>query len=370
MLFRSLAVEHVNERGGVGGRSIEHVLVEVDMTSTEDVKGAFESLFDQEVDAITTSYVNAENPFVLDMVADFGRPFLHVGTFEDQVDLVRRDPVRYGMVFQTCPSETFYGAGFIRFLDDVVAQGLWRPHSRRIVTIELDALSTHTSNETFLMRAEASGGRVHDVIRVPLGLADLGEVVARVAKADPAAVMITHFVADDVVALQAALHASGLKALIFHVYGASVPQFAERLGDVADGVVWSTVTGLYDDLLGQRFRDVYQRRFGAMPGWSQASAAYDQVGLMASAWAATDSHSTGEVIRYLRQSAYRGLNGVYFLGSPGQANRSYPDEVPDPSLGQALMVYQYRRGQALPLFPATNGRLADFEAPAFEAPAS
>ena len=115
---------------------------------------------------------------------------------------------------------------------------------------------------------------------------------------------------------------------------------------------------------------MYQRRFGAMPGWSQASAAYDQVGLMASAWAATDSHSTGEVIRYLRQSAYRGLNGVYFLGSPGQANRSYPDEVPDPSLGQALMVYQYRRGQALPLFPATNGRLADFEAPAFEAPAS
>ena len=346
------------------GRIIEHLVVDVDMTDGDAVCKSFESLFDQEVDALTTSYVNAENPFVLDLVANFGRPFLHLATFQDQVDLVRNDPIRYGMVFQTCPSETHYGSGLIRFLDSIVSQKLWYPGSRRIVTIELDALSTKTTNETFLRRAQDSGWAVHDVIRVPLGLTDWSEVVKRVSAADPTVVMITHFVAGDVITLQAALHASQTKALIYHVYGASVPQFADRLGPAAEGVIWASVTGLYDDLLGARFRQVYAQRFGTAPGWAQASAAYDQVGVLAAAWAATNSQSASEVIRYLRHSAYRGLNGVYYLGQPGQASRGYPDEVPDPSLGQAQMIYQYQGGQSRALFPDTNGRLVEFALPA------
>ena len=123
------------------------------------------------------------------------------------------------------------------------------------------------------------------------------------------------------------------------------------------------MTGLYDDTLGDRFRRAYQQRFGAAPGWSQASAAYDQVGLLAAAWAATDNHATPEVIRYLRQSAYRGLNGVYFLGGPGQSSRGYPYEVADPSLGQAHMVYQFQAGRAQAVFPATNGMLSTVRTP-------
>ncbi|MGI9195996.1 MAG: ABC transporter substrate-binding protein [Candidatus Nanopelagicales bacterium] len=358
-----LAVEHVNARGGVGGRPIEHLTVAVDLTDADAVRRAFETLFDQEVDAITTSYVNAENPFVLDLIADFGRPFLHLGTYESQVDLVRQDPVRYGMVFQTCPSETHYGSALISFLDSLEEQRLWRPEARRIVTIEIDAVSTRTTNETFIRTAEQSRWVIHDLIRVPIGTRDWSEVIARVAAADPQVVMITHFVVEDVISLQAALHASGIQALVYHVYGASVPDFTSRLGDAAEGVFCSSVTGLYDDLLGDRFRYVYESRFGAAPGWSQASAAYDQVGLLAAAWSATDGHATHEVIRYLRQSAYRGLNGVYFLGDPGQSSRGYPYEVPDPSLGKAHMVYQFQSGRARAVFPATNGDLSAVRIP-------
>lgn len=363
----TLAVEHVNARGGVGGRPIEHVTVGVDMTDAAAVRRAFETLFDQEVDGITTSYVNAENPFVLDLIADFGRPFLHLGTFESQVDIVRQDPTRYGMVFQTCPSETHYGSALISFLDAMELQGLWNPTGRRIVTIELDAFSTRTTNETFLRSAERSRWIIQDVIRVPLGLSDMTEVISRVSAADPQVVMITHFVAEDVMRLQAALHASGIGALVYHVYGASVPEFTSRLGDAAEGVFCSSVTGLYDDQLGDRFRQVYEQRFGAAPGWSQASAAYDQVGLLAAAWSATDGRVPRDVIRYLRQSAYRGLNGVYFLGAPGQSSRGYPYEVSDPSLGQAHMVYQFQRGRARAVFPETNGDLSVVRMPGVSA---
>jgi branched-chain amino acid transport system substrate-binding protein len=123
------------------------------------------------------------------------------------------------------------------------------------------------------------------------------------------------------------------------------------------------VTGLYDDRLGWDFQRRYQRRFGTEPGWSLASAAYDQVRLLASAWAATGSRESYEVAEFLRHTAYRGLNGVYYLGSPGQASLAYPDTTPDPSIGQAQMVYQFHDGVVRAIAPEPNGSLDAFVAP-------
>lgn len=359
----TLAVEEINAHGGIAGQPIEQVLVDVDMLDPESVRDGLATLFDQEVDAITTSYLSAENPFVLDLVADHGKPFLHTATFEEQVDLVRDDPARYGNVFQTCPSETYYGSGFVRLLDDLTVRTAWHPHNRRIVSIEVDTLSTHTTNDAFLQQAERSGWELADLIRVPLGTRDWSGVVARVAELDPAAVMVTHFVVDEIVELQRAVQALGSAALVYYVYGASAPHFRDSLGDAAEGVLWSTVTGLYDDHLGWDFQRRYQRRFGTEPGWSLASAAYDQVRLLASAWAATGSRESHEVAEFLRHSAHRGLNGVYYLGSPGQASLAYPDTTPDPSIGQAQMVYQFHDGVVRAIAPEPNGSLDAFVVP-------
>jgi branched-chain amino acid transport system substrate-binding protein len=358
-----LAVEEINSRGGIGGRPIEQVVVDVDMLDPDAVREGMVTLFDQEVDAITTSYLSAENPFVLELAADHGKPFLHTATFEEQVDLVREDPARYGNIFQTCPSETYYGNGFVRLLDDLTSRSSWRPHNRRIVSVEVDAVSTRTTNDTFLDSALQSGWELSELIRVPLGTRDWGDVVARIAALDPAAVMVTHFVSDEIVELQRSLHALGSPALVYYVYGASVPQFQDSLREAAEGVVWSTVTGLYDDALGRDFRQRYRRRFVLEPGWSIASAAYDQVRLLGNAWAATGGRDSKEVADYLRHTAHRGLNGVYFLGSPGQACLAYPDVTLDPSISQAHMVYQYQDGVARVIAPSFNGAVEAFRPP-------
>lgn len=359
----TLAVEEINSRGGVDGRPIEQVVVEIDLLDPDAVREGLTGLFDQEVDAVTTSYLSAENPFVLEQVADHGKPFLHTATFQEQVDLVRDNPTRYGNIFQTCPSETYYGRGFVRLLDDLQARSSWSPHNHRIVSIEADALSTHTTNDHFLDRATQSGWELAELIRVPVGSPDWVEVVTRIAALDPAAIMVTHFVVDDIIQLQRTLHALGSPALVYYVYGASVPRFRDALADAADGVLWSTVTGLYDDPLGRDFQHRYRRRFGVQPGWSMASASYDQVRLLANAWAATGGRDSHEVAEFLRNSAHRGLNGVYFLGSPGQASLAYPDMTPDPSISQAQMIYQFQGGTARVLAPFPNDSVDAFHPP-------
>ena len=361
----TLAVEEVNQQGGVAGRSIEHVVTKVDIFDPHDVERGTLELIERDVDGITTSYVSAQNPFVLDLVADHHIPFLHTATWEDQVRQVQENPGRYGAVFQTCPSETHYGNGLLRLLADLEEHGHWRPRDRTILAVELDTNGAHTANDTFLAAAERMHWSVSDVVRVPIGEVDWSEVLTRIEKTQPDVIMVNHFVPDVLVSLQRIIARARVQALTYYVYGASMPHFRDALGNDADGVIWSTVTGLYEDPLGRDFRTRYRQRFGTDPGWSQASASYDQVRILAGAWSATATRDRREVAAYLRKSAHRGLNGVYFMGGEGQSALSYPDVTPDASIGQAHLVFQIQQGESRILSPFPNGTVESFRRPAW-----
>ena len=55
----ALAAAEINASGGIGGRRIEQIVVDMDIFSTRDVARVFQQLIDAEVDAITSSYLFA-----------------------------------------------------------------------------------------------------------------------------------------------------------------------------------------------------------------------------------------------------------------------------------------------------------------------
>ncbi|GAB6902650.1 ABC transporter substrate-binding protein [Kineosporia succinea] len=359
----TLAVEELNSSGGISGRRLELVTAEVDVFSRDSVQRGLVRLFGEEVDAITTSYGNGQDAEDIDLVAEYGRPFLHTATFDEQVRLAEADPRRYGAVLQTCASETSYGLGLIRLLGDLQTRSLFVPRNRRLVSVEADTMSTRVTNDVFVAAAERAGWSLHEVIRVPVGSTDWPAVVRRLLAADPEVVMLTHFLAPEVTAFQREFLASGLESLVYGVYGPSIPDFQDSIGPGADGVIWSTTTGTYDDVLGRRFRGQFAARFGRPAGWSQAGAAYDQVRLLASAWAATGVRDARDVVGYLRRWPHRGVNGVYYFGEASQSTLSYPDATPDASMGQAHMIYQIQAGQHRPIAPEPFGSAATFRLP-------
>ncbi|MCK8610093.1 ABC transporter substrate-binding protein [Agromyces sp. C10] len=357
----ALAVQEINARGGIDGRPIEHVVKDADIFDEGAVRQAFTELFARGVDAITTSYVSAEHPFVLDMVADYGRPFLHTATLESQVDLVRAAPIRFANVFQTCPSEKYYGLAFLRFINALATSAAeWQPQNRRVVAIEIDVTSSRIADDRFRDTLAADGWDVTAVIRTPPHTTKWGDILDRIEQQDPDVLLVAHFLADDIAELQRQIHRRRLRALVHYVYAASIPRFQTMAGEAADGIVWSTVTGRYDDAMGEHFKRTFTVRYGEEPGWSQASAAYDQVKLIADAWNSVGSADAAAVIDHLRSTAYRGINGVYFLGNPGQTALCYPDETRDSSLGLALMTYQIQAGRAVVLGPEPKGDVTSF----------
>ncbi|QZY51071.1 ABC transporter substrate-binding protein [Leucobacter tenebrionis] len=360
-----LAVDELNQHGGVGGRGIEAVPVEVDLFDWDSVSSGLDTLFESGVDAIVTSYVSAEHPQAIDRVAEYGKPFLHTATFEADVQKAEREPWKYGTVFQTCASENHYAPGMLRFLEELSDAGSWTPANRDIMSLELPSASMYLATPAFRELAASRGWNVVDPIPTPPGETDWEAIVARISEARPAAILFASYLDQEFAAFQRAFLRNPAPSLVYGIYAPSNPAFITELGQAADGVLWSTVTGTYDDEFGTRFREQYRAKYSQDPGWSIGGALYDQVRMLAAAWSSNNPEDVAEVVAHLRRWPYRGVNGVYYFGATGQSPQLYPDTTNDAALSQAHQIYQIQRSEHVLLSPQPFGRVSDFELPAW-----
>ena len=358
-----LAIDEINQQGGIGGRAVEVFQERVHTFDWASVEAGLLRLFEADVDAIITSYVSSEHHEFMELIAEYGKPFLHTATFEADVLRAESDPWRYGMVFQTCASETHYGPGMLRLLGKLEAEGLWRPTTRRIVSLEVASESMHLTTPAFQETAAEVGWEIAATIETPISGTDWAAVIEEARSYDPDVLLIANFIDHELIDFQRTFLGAAMPALVYCIYTPSIPSFLNTLGDQADGVIWSTTTGTYDDDLGRRFRSQYRMKYGEDPGWSQAGAVYDQVRMLAAAWSSVDSRSVSDVVRYLRRWPYRGVNGVYYFGETGQAPKLYPDMTNDAALGQAHLVYQIGRSGHVLLDPPPFGTITDFTLP-------
>lgn len=360
----ALAIEEVNARGGVAGRRIEHVVVDADVFAAEGIRRAFERLAAAEVDAITLGYVLTEGEDLLEAALEYGSPLLHAITSEEQLRLVRADRLGHRRVFQVCPSEVHYGRGFVRFLQELVASGHWSPRSRRVAIVETPVEGGQMSSEATLEAIDRAGWSVAAVNCVPERGADFGSLVSKLHEVDPDAVLIAVYIPEELATFQRAFAEQARDTLVYAVYTPSIPEYLRLAGSSAEGVVWSTVTGTYADPLGSRFAGRYAQAFGRPPGRSHAGIAYDEVHLLAHAWAAVGNPRDFEsVAHHLRCGVYRGVNGTYFFDDD-QSALAYPDMTLDPSLGQAHLMFQVQQGRHRILRPAPYAE-ASFQRPSW-----
>jgi branched-chain amino acid transport system substrate-binding protein len=347
----ALAVSEINARGGIGGRPVEQIVVDLDPLDPGSVTAAMESLIDREVDAITSGWLYAERAAV-DAVAAYGCPYLNAFTSEYVAELVREQQSRYASVFQVCATEAGYGEGFIRSLDTLAAGGAWMPPNRRLLFVEASVQSGHMATERTIAAAERSNWQVEGIELIPTSVTRWDDVLRRIRAIAPAAVMLAHWLPEEAAAFQREFVADPADALVYVVYAPSVPAYVAEAGDAAEGVLWSTVTGSYGDAIGRGFAQRFERTLGRRPGRSQAGIAYDEVHLLAGAWRRLGNpRRFDQVCAELARVPHRGVNGVYYLGSESHCALSYPDTTRDPSLGQAHLVLQVQDGENRVLAP-------------------
>ncbi|MFN8186005.1 MAG: ABC transporter substrate-binding protein [Gaiellales bacterium] len=346
-----LAVDEINERGGISGRPIELHVVDCAILDPDAVARAFDELVQAEVDGITSGYTAAQQ-IANEVVADYGCPYLNAATLETVVERVRDDRSRFSRVFQVGPTDIHYAPGFVRFLATLEESGRWTPRSRRLAVLQVTWPGMDIGLGTLEEAAASAGWEVAAVQYVSEGTTDWEAVNRGLQQDDPAAILLGDYWPEDAAAFQRAFLADPSDALVYVLYAPSVPRYLDDLREKADGVLWATVTGTYADDAARRFAARYTVRYGVPPGRSHAGIAYDRVNILATAWArAGNPRAFGKVADEIRTVVHRGVNGAYALDNPGQCGLAYPDVTLDPSVGQAHLVYQIQRGQHRILYP-------------------
>jgi branched-chain amino acid transport system substrate-binding protein len=353
-----LAVDEINRRGGIAGRKLEIQVVDCDVSDTEAVTGAVRSLIESEVDAITSGYTCSEEQ-IQDLVADYGAPYLHCATMEAMVNRVREDRWRLRNVFQVCPSDIHYGPRFIRFLTKLERSRQWAPSTRHVLVIQPRWSRMDIGFQNLERFATLGGWKVDLLDDLPLRNINWAGVMDKVHRHGPAAIFLAYYFPEENIAFLREFLNNPAQALVYTLYGPSVPAYQQQLGRDADGVIWATTTGLYQDHSARGFTERYEQMHGVKPGHSHAGIAYDRVNILATAWTRTENpRAFDKVVSEIRTVIHRGVNGAYSLDNPGQVTHSYPDTCPDPSISQAHLIFQIQGGQQRILSPSPYGASA------------
>jgi branched-chain amino acid transport system substrate-binding protein len=345
-----LAIEEVNNAGGVAGRPIEHEIVDMNSFDPESVTTAFNELVDKEVDAVILGYHNVMEPN--DILAGYGAPFLNASTSIAQVTQLKSDPERYKNIFQADPTEVPYGAGFLPFLESLISQNLLDPPQKTIHIIEGDIVYGQTIAEACQEAAPEAGWEIVGVDPVDTAggaqpVTEWTPFLSAVKNSGAAVTFNTHWNPADHAALMKQWVQDPPDSFLYLQYGASVPEFLEIAGDAAEGAVWATVLGTMNDPVGLAFQERYRKKWNAPAGFSNAGTGYDEIYLLAHAWGVTGDPRNFEAnIAELKRNIYRGVSGGYWFGND-EANYclSYPAEIQDPSLGNPHLFFQIQRGE-------------------------
>lgn len=347
-----LAIDEVNQRGGIHGRPVQLVNVDVDIQDPVSIANAFGQLAANDVDAMVSGYL-ADQSIAHELAAEYEAPYLHAATLDSMVQVVRDNPGRYGNVFQVCPSDTNYGPGFVSAMSHL-RQSQQLPPARSTLAIvrgrwKLGDLGIESAVEL----AERQGWTldyVADDVEGEEAWRAQGRIVSQLA---PAAVMIGSYFVHETVPFIRQFLADPSPTLLYSLYAPSIPRFRVEMGPQAEGILWATTTGTYSDQVAGQFSRRYREAYATSPGRSHAGIAYDRVRMLVGAWSSADSpRDFRSVVEALRQGVHRGVNGAYSLAGEGQAALAYPFSSPDPSLAMAHLVFQIQDNRQRIVYPS------------------
>lgn len=340
-----LAQKEINAAGGVRGRQIEFQVFDIDLLSPEGTEATFRAIVGAKPQAIGTAFSVIGRP-MLQGLGDYKAPLLHGSTQQNIIDMVKANPVRYSQVFQVDPPEVYYGLMFPRFLEELAADGVWKPINNKVhIVREQSAYNQTIAKYTAeaLKKSKFELARITDVISP---VQDWGPVVEQLKNEGAGVIMIDHWVAAEEAAFCQAFVKNPVKgALVYLQYGPSQSEFLGLAGKAAEGFVWATVLGVYDDKQGAAFRRKFRATYPGTMGLCYTGSAYDTIHFLKEAWMAVEPEDFKGVAEYVRTHIYRGVDGAINMNNDYQAAIQYPLQTTSLDKGMATPYFQIQNLQ-------------------------
>ncbi len=343
-----LAIEEINDYGGILGRPLEPYFVDTKNMSASEVVAAANFLIDRhEVHAIINGYNIGPNDAEYEPIADAGIIYMHVNTAIQHHETVKSDPDRYFGCFMADPAEYWYGAGYITMLADLRDSGVWTPQNNKVAIIVGSIPYSIVIADAMKDAAAEKGFEIafSEVVQTPT--TEWGPVLSKIRQIDPAAIANTHFFAGDIAQCQLQFVENPTNSLFYYQYGALQKDFRDIAGDASVGALTGTVDGLLSDDYARPYVDAHSAKYGADSDPQPGALSYGPMHHYAIAAAIAGgtgepgNHEQNRKIAWaLKRFTFRGPTGSYWYHPEFQATVPYPTFTRDASLGHPHMLQQ------------------------------
>lgn len=363
-----LAAAEINAAGGVLGRPIELHIEDTKEMGADIVSQAMQRLVDRyKTPLLINGYNVGTNMVEMDVAADNDVILMHYNTLISHNEKFKTDPERYYGCFQCDPPEFWYGPGCLNFLKTLSKGDVWKAPNKKIAIVPSANEYSIVIANAIRDKAAEYGFEVSLFETVPFPNNQWGPTLAKLRQDPPAAVLVTHYLPQDLAQFMLQFLAQPINSLVYMQYGPSLPAFRAIGGEAVNGVIYSTVVGCLPDDFSKPFREAYRAKYGQNSAYITGSQTYDGLWMWAIAAAVAggpgeplDKKQAQKVAAAMRRNIYRGVNGTYRADPAGQSAFCFPTQVADPSLGmphQFLQHQDYKTDPRLiaPSLYATNG---------------
>jgi branched-chain amino acid transport system substrate-binding protein len=227
-----LAVELANEGGGVDGRPIR--LVPIDVPSPDAVPGAMHALRDQDIDLVVGSYGSTISSVIARATADAGMLFWETGA----VGMLPEEAGRGELTFRMPPTGAVLGRNAIAFVADRLATELGRDTiDLRFGVAFVDDVYGRTVADGALAEIDERGLQLVGRFGYDARATDMRELAREIADAGVEVLFVSAYL-EDGIAMREALVAERvpLVASIGTSSSYCMPEFGHHLGADAVGL--------------------------------------------------------------------------------------------------------------------------------------
>ena len=337
-----LAIEEINNSGGVLGRPLELIFGDTGAQEQEKMMAVGQMLMSKGIDAAITGW--APPPADVRFFGQHEIIYLHADT-----SFMATKPVREGLpekmwsVFQyDANAEEHYGIDAVRYFIEKTPEKMgWTPPNKKVAVIAVDYPYNLDCSEQFKRELPKDYEVIVNEI-TPFGVIDWGAVLAKIRGTRPAFITFWNLSPSDTARFITQFVEDPTNSIFYAQYAPMMPEFKNIAKEAADGVIFaSTLAGV-----GPRheaFIEKYKAKYGAVP--HAAGQIYDGINIWAAAVRRVGSVTARrEIARYILEYPYDGNCGHYVFNPYDQSVLQGEGLLPD-------VFFQIQKGTTYTIFP-------------------
>jgi len=281
-----MAVDELNDGGGVAGHTFELVVGDVVDGAADKVTTAAERLLgDRSMGAIMTGYASPSN-FEIELMAEQEMIYLVSANSSQTEGIISEDPAAFPTIWSLTPSFDGYNTEIVPVIDGLANDGKLALPNKKVALISSDNPYSKGIADGMVEAFGAAGWEVTTNDLLPFGeINDWRGFLGKVRQDEPSVVINTDYQSANAALFVSQFNEEPTNSLVFIQYAPSVPEFLELTKEQSSGIVYNLLGGILNTPTNPRAAEViekYKKSFGNEPG-TYGAALYEQVLIYAAA---------------------------------------------------------------------------------------